>query len=60
MIKVVFRTPEGVYWAVCESVNYVRGSGYFMEKVARDSASHSPWQWASTPEDWKILRIEGA
>lgn len=58
MIKVTFRTPEGVYWAICEELNYVRGSGYFMEKVVEDSDSHSSWQWAKTPENWKIMRME--
>lgn len=60
MIKVTFRTQEGVYWAVCETLNYVRGSGYFMEGVVKDSDSRAPGRWAKTPENWKIERVEGA
>lgn len=44
MIAVTFMTPEGVYWAVCEKLNYVRGSGYFMENIVEGSNSRSLWQ----------------
>lgn len=57
MIKVVFKTPKGAYWAECERVEYVRGGGYVLENVARDSGSCRPWQWAKTPENWKIVQI---
>lgn len=58
MIKVTFRTQEGLYWAVCEALNYVRGSGYFIEGIARDSDSCMPSQWTKTPEDWKIVCVK--
>lgn len=60
MIAVTFRTPEGIYRAVCEKVNYVRGSGYLMENIVEDSDSHGLWQWAKAPDNWKLIRIEGA
>lgn len=60
MIVVTFRTPEGVYRAMCEKLNYVRGSGYFMENIVEDSDSRGLWQWAKAPESWKLLRVESA
>lgn len=60
MIVVTFRTPEGLYRAMCEKLNYVRGSRYFMENIVEDSDSRGLWQWAKAPESWKLLRVEGA
>lgn len=60
MIVVTFRTPEGVYWVICEKLNYVRGCGYFMEKIVADGDSHHFCQWAKVPENWKIIQIENA
>lgn len=60
MIKVTFKTQDGTYWAVCEKMSYVRGSGYFIENVAEDSCSRASALWAKTPEEWKVLRVEDA
>lgn len=60
MIKVTFKTPDGIYWAKCEKMNYVKGSGFFMKNVIEDSDSQGSWIWAKTPEAWKILAVEGA
>ncbi len=60
MIKVTFKTPGGVYWAICEKMRYVRGSGYFMESVIEDSDSPVPGEWAKTPESWRVLLVEEA
>lgn len=58
MIKVTFKTQNGTYWAVCESMRYIRGSGYFMERVTQDSASRLPGAWSKTPENWKLLSVK--
>lgn len=58
MIKVTFKTQDGTYWAVCESMRYVRGSGYFMERVAEDSCSSVPGAWSKIPEEWRLLLAE--
>ena len=60
MIKATFKTQEGVYWAVCEKMRYVKGSGYFMENVVEDSSSPGSSLWSKTPEGWKLMQIEVA
>lgn len=57
MIKVTFKTQDGTYWAVCENLRYVRGSGYFMERITEDSCSPVPGAWSKTPEEWKLLSV---
>lgn len=58
MLKVVFKTQDGVYWAVCEKISYVQGSGYFIESVAEDSCSSAPGAWSKTAADWKLLSVK--
>lgn len=60
MIKVTFKTQDGTYWAVCENMRYVRGSGYFLENVTEDSCSRGSSLWSKTPEDWKVILVEEA
>lgn len=58
MIKVTFKTQDGTYWAICEKVRYVKGSGYFMERVAKDSCSIVSAAWSKTSEEWRLLSVE--
>ena len=58
MIKVTFKTQDGTYWAICEQVRYVKGSGYFMERVLEDSCPPVSAAWSKTSEEWRLLSVE--
>lgn len=58
MIKVTFKTQDDTYWAICEQVRYVKGSGYFMERVLEDSCSPVSAAWSKTSEEWRLLSVE--
>ena len=58
MIKVTFQGQDGVYWAVCESMSQILGSGFLLSSVQEDSCGGGPHPWAKVPEEWKITFVE--
>lgn len=60
MIKVTFRSRDGVYWAVCESVSRIQEGGFLLDSVREDSCGGGPHPWAKVPEGWKIMFVEEA
>lgn len=60
MIKVTFNTQSSIYWAVCEAMTQLDGGGYLLDSLQEDSLNRGPLPWAKTPENWKIVLVEGA
>lgn len=62
MIKVTFRSQDGVYWAVCKSVSRIKGGefGFLLDGVRKDSCGGGPHPWTKVPEGWKIMFVEEA
>lgn len=58
MLKVTFATSSGgLYWALCQSVDYDPYEGYTLEGVAENSRRTGPCGEIQTPPDWKILQV---
>ena len=60
MVKVTFQSRNGVYWAVCESVSRIQGSGFLLDSLQKDSSGGGPHPWSKTPKSWKIMFVEEA
>nr|WP_326175092.1 hypothetical protein [uncultured Oscillibacter sp.] len=60
MVKVTFQSRNGVYWAVCESVSRIQGSGFLLDSLQKDSSGGGPYPWAKVPEGWEIMFVEEA
>jgi hypothetical protein len=58
MVKVTFRSQDGVYWAVCESVRRIQGGGFLLDSVREHSSGGGPYPWAKVPEGWEIMFVE--
>ena len=50
MVKATFRSRDGVYWAVCESVSQVQGGGLLLDSLQKNSSGGGPYPWAKVPE----------
>ena len=60
MVKVTFRSQNGVYWAVCQRVTRVPEGGFLLDSLQEDSSGRGPHAWAKVPEGWRIVCVEEA
>lgn len=60
MIKVTFRSRDGIYWAVCGGVSQVPEGEFLLDSLQEDSSGRGPHAWAKVPEGWSIVFVEEA